>query len=426
MNIKTTLKKNLSIFGITLLLLKSGLNIATAQSKLEINELCGKYGIRTVSFENGKFYLQRNGGPTIELNKIDNGLYKLVTPAGMRSLPNVKFIRTNKRKIKGLQFVHSNGRKENIVIKDTNVETKLNPEVVLKTEIDELISSLSKTLTERYLFPDIAKKYASMLKKNQKSGKYYKETSRIDLATALTTDLNSLHTDGHLRIVTKKSFESMNQRMKARRKKVGKAKRSNEEGDFMFGKILEGNIGYIKIRSFPASKNSQKHAQKVMEYVKDCKAIVFDLNENRGGSVPVIDVITSYLYRKPTHTVSSKSSFENNGKEKKHITKPNKLSKKMSRIPVYVLTSRRTGSAGEHFALVFKTTKRGQVIGKPTFGIAHFATWEHLTKNFRGMIPIGRTYDPKTGKDWEGVGVLPDIDMNPSKSLDWVIKNINK
>ena len=41
-------------------------------------------------------------------------------------------------------------------------------------------------------------------------------------------------------------------------------------------------------------------------------------------------------------------------------------------------------------------------------------------------MPFSKTFNPKTGEGWEGVGVTPDVKIAPSKSLDWVLKKINK
>jgi hypothetical protein len=32
-------------------------------------------------------------------------------------------------------------------------------------------------------------------------------------------------------------------------------------------------------------------------------------------------------------------------------------------------------------------------------------------------MPVGRTYDLKTGKDWEGDGIAPDIAVDPTQAL---------
>jgi len=40
-----------------------------------------------------------------------------------------------------------------------------------------------------------------------------------------------------------------------------------------------------------------------------------------------------------------------------------------------------------------------------------------LNPNFAVWMPVGRTYDIKTGKDWEGAGVAPDVAVDPKQAL---------
>ena len=37
-------------------------------------------------------------------------------------------------------------------------------------------------------------------------------------------------------------------------------------------------------------------------------------------------------------------------------------------------------------------------------------------------IPIGRTFDPVTGADWEGVGVAPDVAVPAVQALDEAVR----
>jgi C-terminal processing protease CtpA/Prc len=32
-------------------------------------------------------------------------------------------------------------------------------------------------------------------------------------------------------------------------------------------------------------------------------------------------------------------------------------------------------------------------------------------------MPVGRTYDIKSGKDWEGAGIAPDVAVDPKQAL---------
>jgi C-terminal processing protease CtpA/Prc len=84
---------------------------------------------------------------------------------------------------------------------------------------------------------------------------------------------------------------------------------------------------------------------------------------------------------------------------------------------VLVVTSNRTASAAEHFALALKATGRATLIGEATAGANHFGGPQRLNANFAVWMPVGRTYDIKTGKDWEGAGIAPDIEADPKQAL---------
>ena len=81
-------------------------------------------------------------------------------------------------------------------------------------------------------------------------------------------------------------------------------------------------------------------------------------------------------------------------------------------MPVYVLTGF-TGSACEHLTMALKATGRATVIGGRTGGAGHYSTIVELPGDYSLMLPIGRTYDPRTGEGWEIVGIEPDIAVDP-------------
>ena len=84
---------------------------------------------------------------------------------------------------------------------------------------------------------------------------------------------------------------------------------------------------------------------------------------------------------------------------------------------VFLLVSNKTASAAEHFSLAMKSTGRGTLIGEATAGANHFGGPTELNEHFTVWMPVGRTYDVKTGKDWEGDGVAPDIATDPRQAL---------
>jgi C-terminal processing protease CtpA/Prc len=105
-----------------------------------------------------------------------------------------------------------------------------------------------------------------------------------------------------------------------------------------------------------------------------------------------------------------------------HVVEPDKTETRLEHVPVYYLTSSKTASAAEHLALAFRHTHRAVQIGETTRGAGHFGGGEGIGERFGAFMPLGRTYDPDTGWDWEGKGVAPDIAVPADQALDEALK----
>src|SRR5690606_19867651 len=65
-----------------------------------------------------------------------------------------------------------------------------------------------------------------------------------------------------------------------------------------------------------------------------------------------------------------------------------------------------------------KNIGRATLIGAATGGGAHPGSARRLTDHFAAIVPSGRSLSPITKTDWEGVGVLPDVAIDPAKALE--------
>ena len=75
-------------------------------------------------------------------------------------------------------------------------------------------------------------------------------------------------------------------------------------------------------------------------------------------------------------------------------------------------------SAAESFAFGLQVTERVTIVGERTAGAGHFGdTMRPLAHGFEMFLPIGRTYDPATGKGFEVDGVAPDYEVPYAKAL---------
>ena len=102
---------------------------------------------------------------------------------------------------------------------------------------------------------------------------------------------------------------------------------------------------------------------------------------------------------------------------REHFVLPSTTEKRLFDAKVFVLTSGATGSAAEHMTLALKHAHRATIIGEATAGAGHYGGLEPINEKFAVFIPVGRSFDPDTGKDWEGTGVAPDVDVPPAAAL---------
>ena len=64
-----------------------------------------------------------------------------------------------------------------------------------------------------------------------------------------------------------------------------------------------------------------------------------------------------------------------------------------------------------------KVVHRYRRVGETTGGGAHPGGVRRITDHFGIWLPTGRAINPITGTNWEGVGIAPDIAVDPEDAL---------
>jgi len=181
-------------------------------------------------------------------------------------------------------------------------------------------------------------------------------------------------------------------------------------GNFGFNevKILEGNIGYLDLRSFQDPSYAGDTAVAAMNFLSNSDAIIIDLRQNGGGSPQMIQLISSYLFEsEPVHL--NNFYWRPTDSHEQTWTLPHVTGKRNPDVPVYVLTSNRTFSAAEEFSYNLKNLERATLVGETTGGGAHPGGTQIATDRFQVWVPSGRAISPITKTNWEGTGVSPHI-----------------
>lgn len=274
-----------------------------------------------------------------------------------------------------------------------------------------VIAELREDLKANYVFPEVAEKTAGMLEKNRADGKYDAITSGKAFAEALTADLQAATNDRHLRV--RFSADALPVRQpQAAPTEAEKIKHRNNvlsiNAGFETVERLRGNIGYIKLNGFSDPEIGKETVEAAMNFIANTEALIIDLRQNGGGSPEMVALISSYLFGdKPVHLNSL--YWRAGDRTEEFWTKPEVKGRKYGDKPVFVLTAKRTFSAGEEFTYNLKNLKRATIIGETTGGGAHPGGMFRLGDHFSAFISTGRAISPITKTNWEGTGVEPDI-----------------
>lgn len=192
--------------------------------------------------------------------------------------------------------------------------------------------------------------------------------------------------------------------------------------------ILVNNTGYLKINSFESTQSPDK--QNIIDsltHLSSTDNLIIDLRDCRGGDGSMVTFLQGFLFgvEENETIVLTETYMRPYDDTMQSIPQPWTYSPTFRDKPVYLLVSASTGSAAEAFTFGFKNHERGTIIGKTTGGAGHPTSFHKVHEDILFMCSIGRSYDPKTGKGWERVGIDPHIDIETDQALDKAVDLIN-
>ena len=294
----------------------------------------------------------------------------------------------------------------------------MDKELTAKTQA-AIVDSVSTALIDNYIFLDKAQAMEKLIRGNLKKGVYKDIKSYQEFTRRLTEDLRSVSHDLHLGImyVPDQRIEEMQAQHDSGGVDLFLEEMKETNMGFRKVEVLPGNIGYIDLRGFAPAEIGGSIAIAAMNFLGNCDAVIFDLRQNGGGDPSMIQLMSSYLFDQPVHL----NSFYIRSLDtmQQFWTQAYVPGKKLDQADVFVLTSPMTFSGAEEFSYNLKNLKRGTIIGKTTGGGAHPVSGQMFASlNVQANVPYGRAINPITGTNWEGVGVSPDVDVEPEQALD--------
>jgi retinol-binding protein 3 len=285
------------------------------------------------------------------------------------------------------------------------------------TERAEVIEGVLKHLDSTYVFVDMAKRMRDAVTALVAKKAYDTITSATEFAQQLTTDLQAVSNDKHLRV----SYSA--EVIPERRTEPTAEQRARflddaRHGNHGFNKVerLHGNVGLLQLFAFSGLPEAGATAVAAMNFLANADALIIDVRHNTGGSPAMIGLITSYLFDDRIHL--NDFYYRPRDETQQFWTWPYVEGKRFGQKKlVYVLTSSRTLSAAEEFAYDLKTLKRATIVGETTAGGAHAGGPRRINDHFSVWVPSSRAVNPITKTNWEGTGVEPDIKTEAAVAL---------
>ena len=261
-----------------------------------------------------------------------------------------------------------------------------------------VIEKIGGMMTEAY--ENMGFEMKEHLEKKYREGRFKNTWDYTSFSRALNDEALSVCHDKHLRIHPVSSAEQ--------RPKKSIMRPSIE------ARMIAGNIGYIELHSF-MDKRARDVTDEAMAEISGASALIVDIRDNGGGSPDYVRYVSSYFFE---GEVLLNSLYWRYRDQTEHFyTLRNVNGTKLPEIPIYVLVSDYTCSAAEEVAYNLQSRGSATIIGETTGGGAHPVKSMKVDEHIELILPVGRAINPVTRTNWEGVGVIPDIQVPAEDAL---------
>ena len=276
-------------------------------------------------------------------------------------------------------------------------------------DVAQVVADVRSLVEARYVFPDVAAQVAAVLAAGIADGRYPADAA--SLAEAVTADLQSVNGDKHLRLVYHRDPVPPRPGGDDAEEYAAMSRWADQTcGGIACAQRLDGNIGYLDLRPviFPTAMAGEA-VTAAMSLLASTQALLIDVRGCLGGEPGAVAFLISYLWdREP---VQLTGLLERGDEQVKQAwTSSYVPGRRFGRSkPVWVLTSATTFSGAEQLSYDLQQTGRATIVGERTRGGAHAREGFPVHPHLETTISVAAAVSPRTGGNWEGTGVVPDV-----------------
>lgn len=283
------------------------------------------------------------------------------------------------------------------------------------------IQMIAKHIAANYVYPEKGGQIASHIQSANFGGKFQKASTWKEFNEMVTNELQSFSKDGHLYVRHNPEVVS-NLKKEAKAEARSKVKTYDEESTSSSGieeaKVIEGNVGYVRLKEFNFNKKNLGELYDAMRKVNGTNSLIIDLRDNSGGGSEVGAVLESYFLP------AGKPILAFTKRDGNVITEStvNWLEEQKYDKPVFILVNNKTASAAEAFAFVLQQNRRAKTVGQRTAGAAYKNDWFAIDDENFVSVSTAAPSLPGENISWEIDGIQPDIKVKKGDALDVALR----
>jgi hypothetical protein len=270
----------------------------------------------------------------------------------------------------------------------------------------EAVESVAAIMERHYPWPDTAGMIAAHVRGRLQARDYDSIATLDALALALTRDMRAINGDLHLGV------------------RAGPPPSPPSGGPDVGVDLVErldGNVGYLRMRTIAGSPQAFEAVAAALRSLDGTDAVILDLRGVPGGSAEMANFLISHFV--PPGVASLAVDWLTTGKTQIRHTLATVPGPRRTAVPLYVLVDRRSASAAEDIPFVLQNLGRATIVGERTAGAGRNVGLYRAAHGLSVGLSISRVYDPATGRQWERVGIEPDVATPSAKALDVALRH---
>jgi len=267
-----------------------------------------------------------------------------------------------------------------------------------------VIDSVARLLERLYPSADTGRIIGDRLRQREREGAYAGLATLTLFAGAVTQDMRSVNGDRHLNLGP------------ARQRRGPGGPGGPGGGMVLESRVLEGNVGYVRFGALSDAPEDIARLAETFRSLQATGAMILDFRGAPGGSAEAANQIISH-FTAPNlpslHVVNRSEGTDFVRRTLAEVPGPRRTD-----VPLYVLIDGRSGSAAEDVPFVLQSLGRATLVGERTAGAGRNNRIVPVGGGLSASISVSRVSDARTGREWEAVGVQPDLAVPSAEALE--------